>query len=66
LVTTSSDKGNNDMDAGDSDEEDVAAAERDSKRLAWQPTDHFEKLLKAPYPNRTYPVRHKLKECTMM
>jgi hypothetical protein len=54
------------MDAGDSDEEDVAAVERDSKRLAWQPTDHFEKLLKAPYPNRTYPVRHKLKECTMM
>jgi hypothetical protein len=28
--------------------------------------DHFKKLLKATCPNHTYPVRHKLKECTMM
>jgi hypothetical protein len=32
----------------------------------WQPTDYFKKLLKATCPNLTYPVRHKLKECTMM
>jgi hypothetical protein len=48
------------------DEELIAAAERDSKRQALQPTDHFEKLLKATCSNHTYPVRHKLKECTMM
>jgi hypothetical protein len=28
--------------------------------------DHFEKLLKATCPNHTYPVKHKLKECTVM
>jgi hypothetical protein len=28
--------------------------------------DHFEKLLEATCPNHTYPIRHKLKECTMM
>jgi hypothetical protein len=28
--------------------------------------DHFKKLLKATCPNHTYPVKHKLKECTVM
>jgi hypothetical protein len=28
--------------------------------------DHFEKLLEAICPNHMYPVRHKLKECTMI
>jgi hypothetical protein len=44
----------------------VAAAERDSKRQAWQLADHFKKLLEATCPNHMYLVRHKLKECTMM
>jgi hypothetical protein len=28
--------------------------------------DDFEKILEATYPNHAYPVRHMLKECTMM
>jgi hypothetical protein len=30
------------------------------------PKDHFEKLLEATYPHHPYPVKHMLKECTMM
>jgi hypothetical protein len=28
-------------------------------------TDHFKKLLEETYPNHTYAVRHKLKDCSM-
>jgi hypothetical protein len=66
MVTTTCDKGDNDKDVGDSDEELIAAAERDFKRQARQPANHFEKLLEATYPNHTYPIWHKLNECTMM
>jgi hypothetical protein len=59
-------EGDNDKDVGDSDEELIAATEREVKHQAWLPTDQFEKLLDATYPNHTYPVGHKLKECTMM
>jgi hypothetical protein len=48
------------------DEEFIATVGRDFKRQTWQPTDHFEKLLEATCPNHMYPIRHKLKECTMM
>jgi hypothetical protein len=58
--------GVNDKDVGDSDKELITAAERDFKHQARQPTDHFGKLLEATYPNHTYPVQHKMKECTMM
>jgi hypothetical protein len=44
----------------------VAAAEHDFKRQAWLPVDHFKRLLEVTCPNHTYPVKHKLKECTMM
>jgi hypothetical protein len=40
--------------------------EHDFKRQARQPADHFEKLLEVTYPNHAYPVRHKLKEYSMM
>jgi hypothetical protein len=63
---TNCNEGDNNKDAGDFDEELIVASERDSKRQAWQPANHFEKLLEATCPNHTYPVRHKLKECTMM
>jgi hypothetical protein len=66
VVTTSYDEGDNDKDVGDSDEELIAAAERDVKRQARLPADHFEKVHEATCPNHTYPVRNKLKECTMM
>jgi hypothetical protein len=65
-VATSYDEGNNDKDISDSDEELVTTAECDSKAQARQPTDHFKKLLEATCPNHTYPVKHRLKECTMM
>lgn len=29
-------------------------------------TDHFEKLLEAPYPNHRYPVRHNYEGCRML
>jgi hypothetical protein len=48
------------------DEELVVAVGREFKRQTRQPTDHFKKLLEATCPNHMYPIRHKLKECTMM
>jgi hypothetical protein len=66
IVTTSCDEGDNNKEADDFDEELIATVERDLKCQSQQPADHFEKLLKAIYPNYAYPVRHKLKECTMM
>jgi hypothetical protein len=66
VVATSCDEGSKDKDAGDSDEELVATAEHDIKHQVWLPVDPFEKLLEMTCPNHTYPVKHKLKECTMM
>jgi hypothetical protein len=62
-VTTSC----NDDDKGvdGSDEEYVAAAKRNFKRQVWQPGEHFKKLLKVACPKHAYPIRHKLKGCTM-
>jgi hypothetical protein len=51
MVTASCNKGINSKDADDTGEELVAAVERDIKRQAWLPADHFEKLLKATCPN---------------
>jgi hypothetical protein len=28
--------------------------------------EHFKKLLEAASPNHAYPIKHKLKDCTMM
>jgi hypothetical protein len=30
----------------------------------WQPKGHFEKFLEATCPNHSYPIKHKLKDCT--
>jgi hypothetical protein len=65
-IAASCDEGDNDKDASNSDEELIAIAERDFKRQARQSADHLEKLLDATYPNHTYRIRHKLKECTMV
>jgi hypothetical protein len=65
-VSTSCDEGNNNKNASNSDEELMATAERDFKCQVWQSVDHFMKLLKATYPNHMYPVKHKLKDYTMM
>jgi hypothetical protein len=50
----------------DSDEVYVAIVERDFKRQARQLNDHFKKLLEATHLNHSYPVKHYLKDCTMM
>jgi hypothetical protein len=44
----------------------VTAATGSSKRQARPPTDHFEKLLKETCLNHTNPVKHKLRDCSIM
>jgi hypothetical protein len=41
-------------------------ATSNSKCQAWLPTDHFEKLLEEACPNHTYPIKHKLWDCSLM
>jgi hypothetical protein len=63
-IATSND--GDDKEADDSNEEYVTAVKHDFKRQAWQPKDHFEKLFEAACQNHSYPVKHKVKNCTMM
>jgi hypothetical protein len=58
--------GDNDEEVGDSSEEFVAAAECNFKRQTRPPKDYFEKLLEVTCPHRPYPIKHKLKNCTMI
>jgi hypothetical protein len=44
----------------------VSTATRSDKHLASLPTDHFRNLLEEAYRNQAYPIRHKLKDCSMM
>jgi hypothetical protein len=55
-----------DEKAGNSGQEYVAATECNFKHQALQSKDHFEKLLEETCQNNLYPVKHKLKDCTMM
>jgi hypothetical protein len=57
--------GDGDKEADDSCEEFVAAVESNFKRQSQPPKDHFEKLLEVTYLHHPYPVKHKLKDCTM-
>jgi hypothetical protein len=59
-------KGGSDKGASGSDEERIATAERDLKRQTRPPKDHFEKLLETTCLHHSYPVKHKLKDCTMI
>jgi hypothetical protein len=63
-VTTSCDDDGKEVD--DSDEEYVVAVEHYFKCKMWQPSEHFKKLLMVACPNHVYPVKDKLKECTML
>jgi hypothetical protein len=56
----------NDKEVDDFYEEHVTTVEHDFNYQALQPTDHIEKLLEAICPNHADPIRHKLKECTMI
>jgi hypothetical protein len=42
------------------------AATGSSKHQAWSPMDHIEKILEDTCSNHTYPIKHKLKDCSMM
>jgi hypothetical protein len=55
-----------DKKADDSDKGHVTATECDFKRQTRPPKEHFEKFLKATCPNHPYPIKHKLKDCTVM
>jgi hypothetical protein len=37
-----------------------------SKSQAQPPTNHFKNLLEEICPNHTYPIKHKLRNCSMM
>jgi hypothetical protein len=56
----------NDGKAGDSGMRRTPTAARNDKHWERSPTNHFKRLLKEAYPNHTYPVRHKLKDCSMI
>jgi hypothetical protein len=57
---------NSGEEADNFDEGFIVAAERDFKRQTRLPIDHFEKLHEATYPHHLYPIKHKLKDCTMI
>jgi hypothetical protein len=42
------------------------AATGSSKHQAWSPMDHIEKILEDTCSNHTYPIKHKLRDCSMM
>jgi hypothetical protein len=65
MTTTSRDDGH-DWEAGSSGVRCTSTAVCNEKRPVRPPTDHFKRFLEEAYPNRTYPVRHKLKDCSMM
>ena len=45
----------------------MAAIDRKGDRKPAEGTpDHFEKLLKGPYPNHAFPVKHLYKDCALM
>jgi hypothetical protein len=58
--------GNDGEEADDSDGGFVAIVKRDFKWQTRSPKDHFEKLLEATDPHHPYPVKHKLRDCSMM
>jgi hypothetical protein len=58
--------GNSGKEADNSGEVFVAIAKHDFKWKTQSPKDHFEKLLEATCPHHQYPVKHNLKDCTMM
>jgi hypothetical protein len=58
--------GNGDEEADNSGEEFIGAVECDFKRQTRPPKDHFEKIHEATYLHHPYPVKHKLKDYTVI
>jgi hypothetical protein len=47
-------------------DEEFIVTERDFQRRTRPPKDHFEKILEAACPHHLYPVKHKLRDGTMV
>jgi hypothetical protein len=58
--------GGSDEGVDDFSEEYVVAVERNFKWQTRLPKDHFKILLEATCPHNSYPIKHKLKDCTLM
>jgi hypothetical protein len=56
----------NDSEVGGSGVRRTPAATQNDKRRARPSTFHFKRLLEEACPNHTNPVRHKLKDCSMI
>jgi hypothetical protein len=53
-------------EAGGSSMRHILTTARSDKHPMRPPIDQFKRLLKEAYPNHSYTVRHKLKDCGMM
>jgi hypothetical protein len=58
--------GGNDKQVGGSSVVRVTTTVGSGKRQAWSCTDHFEKHLEEACPNHAYPIKHKLRDYSMM
>jgi hypothetical protein len=65
-LTMTANNGNVREEIENSNEEFMAAAKRDFKRCTRPPKDHYEKILEVACPHHPYPVKHKLRDYTMM
>jgi hypothetical protein len=65
-VTMTSHNDGQDRDVGGSDMRCTLIATCHDNRQARPPTDHFKRLREEACPNHAYPVRHELKECSMI
>jgi hypothetical protein len=65
-TTAIHDDDDNDKQANSFDMECIMTVERSVKHQAQPLIDHFERLLEAACPNHAYPIKHKLKDCSLM
>jgi hypothetical protein len=57
--------GDTEEEVNNSNKEFMATAECDLKRRTGPSKDHLEKILKVACPHHPYPIKHKLRDCTM-
>jgi hypothetical protein len=57
---------NDNEEVENSDKECMVTTECNFKRCTRPPKDYFEKILEVACPHHPYPVKHKLRDCTMM
>jgi hypothetical protein len=57
--------GDTEEEVNNSNKEFMATTECDLKRRTRPSKDHLEKILKVACPHHPYPIKHKLRDCTM-